>query len=191
MSVVRPPSPQTFSDRTIRTAAAVLQFTPDVTQSFGVKNRVDSADPVWDWPAVVTGVGPAGGGKRLEFETMTDMFRRRARWAGGCLMAVAVVGVTVGHVQAFYFGGWPGDGLPKTRTLLPENAPKEGSPPSAQLREERPPPDTFKDERENPTVVPPTETPETPPPVVPEPTTVALAGLGIGVAVLARWRRRG
>jgi hypothetical protein len=82
--------------------------------------------------------------------------------------------------QAFYFRGWPGDGVPKPPTIIKPTAPPEDNPPSGRPRPPTPPVDTPR----GPTGG------ENPPSGTPEPGTLALAAIGLGALVL-RQRRKG
>jgi hypothetical protein len=104
---------------------------------------------------------------------------RRLRW----LIAGAVGVLTAGEAPAFYFKGWPGDGLVNPPSLIQSTAPTWGNPPSGRLYEDM-----------NPVSRPPREwTGETEAPQqVPEPTALVLAAVGIagmGVRRLAARRR--
>jgi hypothetical protein len=98
------------------------------------------------------------------------------RWA-----AAATVGLVAANgAGAFFFKGWPGDGLPRERTLVPPSTQTNEPPDETEWPPYRPPP--------------PDRTPTGPdgknPPGVPEPATAVLAAVGVGVAALARRRKR-
>jgi len=117
---------------------------------------------------------------------MTRRTRFFVPWSMRCVAAVAAGMLMTNGASAFFFKGWPGDGLPRERTLLP---------PSSQNNE--PPGETEWPPYRPPTEPPPTKPPPTGPtgenpPGVPEPATGLLAMVGIGVAAFARRRvRRG
>ncbi|MFO0848660.1 MAG: hypothetical protein U0871_08915 [Gemmataceae bacterium] len=93
-----------------------------------------------------------------------------ARWA-----AVLAVGATsAGPASAFYFKGWPGDGLRTPPSLIQPSAPSWANPPSVRTWTE-PPPITR----------PPKEWTEEPnrPQQVPEPATLVLAPTGLAGGV--------
>ena len=99
----------------------------------------------------------------------------RIRLRRAATIAAVLAGMGLGgSAQAFYFRGWPGDGVPKPPILVTPNAPTDDNPPSA-----RPP-------------EPPGVTPQSPggpngPSGTPEPATLALAAVGLGVLA---WRKR-
>ena len=78
---------------------------------------------------------------------------------------------------AFYFAGWPGDGIPRTPSLITPGQSSSQIVPSP----------LFSDELKTRI---PVERTSTETPATPEPTTAALAVLGLGaVAVVRAWRR--
>jgi hypothetical protein len=96
-------------------------------------------------------------------------------WSLRSAAAVAIGLFAANGASAFFFKGWPGDGLPRERSLLP---------PSTQTNQ--PPGET-----EWPPYVPPGPGPGPGPnPGVPEPATAVLAAVGVGVAALLRRRKR-
>ncbi len=87
------------------------------------------------------------------------------RWGLACAaMALALASPT--SAQAFYWTGWPGAGVSEPPSLIPR-----------QVVEEFPPPKTPLD-------------PSTPPKQVPEPATLVIAGLGLGVLGLRKVLKR-
>jgi hypothetical protein len=96
-------------------------------------------------------------------------------WAARCAAAAAVGLIVAAEAQAFFFKGWPGDGLPRERTLIPPGANTPGNPPPPNFWIEEPP-------------EPPPGNQS--PPEIPEPSTVLLAAVGAGVVALARRRRK-
>ena len=82
--------------------------------------------------------------------------------------AIAMVIISAANAQAFYWPGWPGAGVTEPPSLTPK-----------QIVEEFPPPKEPLD-------------PKDPPKQVPEPATLVIAGLGLGVLGLRKlrpWRR--
>jgi hypothetical protein len=132
---------------------------------------------------------------------MAERTRDRLRRAARCLAAAGVGLVAAADAEGFYFVGWPGDGLPRDKTLVPSAAPRAGNPPSAQSQvagnSDAPradQPDRDADERQPPPDdrPPDDDWPERPPPteVTPEPATFVSAGIGLAALGLGVWRRR-
>ena len=90
-------------------------------------------------------------------------FARRWKLAG---VALFIVLLAPSPTQAFYWPGWPGAGVTEPPSLTPR-----------QIVREVPPPTT------------PTES-TVPPKGVPEPATLVIAGLGLGVLGLRRVLKR-
>jgi hypothetical protein len=103
-------------------------------------------------------------------------------------LGVSAAGLLAGGpAAAFYFPGWPADGLPRAPTLLGPSV-RLWTPPG-QPGGDRPPPPIDRP----PTDIPPGEWVDKPPApqVVPEPATIALAALGLGaIAVRRSWATR-
>ncbi len=92
---------------------------------------------------------------------------------------VAIVGLSAAPATAFYFPGYPGDGMPLRPTVMAPGIERPGSQPSPILAE-----DPLDPSSADPPL------PLDPPPDVPEPATVALAAIGVGVVAVRRWVRR-
>jgi hypothetical protein len=117
---------------------------------------------------------------------MTNRFRIRT--AAGIVAAALALVIDPPAARGFYFAGWPGAGLPAPLTLIPPGAPPEGNPPGEWFAAEKPP-----DHLAEP-VRPPSGGPGEVGPVValvPEPATLALAAVGLGVLAARRLRRAG
>jgi hypothetical protein len=108
---------------------------------------------------------------------MTRRIRFSVPWSVRCVVAVAVGLVVSNGAGAFFFKGWPGDGLPRERTLLPPSTQTTEPPGETEWPPYRPPPPGEGPKGGNP-------------PGVPEPATGLLAAVGVGVVALARRRRR-
>jgi len=92
-------------------------------------------------------------------------------------MAVIAVAITCQPAHGFYFVDWPaGPKVPPT--LLPPGSNQPGNPPDRNFQ----PPGVTK---------PPGGGPGDETPATPEPSTASLAALGIGLAVVYRFRHRG
>ena len=90
----------------------------------------------------------------------------------GCYLDVLLANVVLS--QAFFFRGWPGDGIPKTPVIITPKAHNDDNPPSGRTPDDWPPGTTY--------------TPQGPggPNGVPEPGTLALAAVGLGVLALRK-----
>ena len=84
----------------------------------------------------------------------------------GASAAVAMVVISAANAQAFYWPGWPGAGVAEPPSFTPK-----------QVVEDFPPPKTPLD-------------PTDPPKQVPEPATLVIAGLGLGVLGLRKVLKR-
>ena len=101
-------------------------------------------------------------------------YLKRLRLGLSGLLVVCCVGSSS---PAFYFAGWPGDGIPRTPSLITPGQSSNQIVPSP----------LFSDELKTRI---PVERTGTETPATPEPTTAALAVLGLGaVAVVRAWRR--
>jgi hypothetical protein len=106
----------------------------------------------------------------------------RARRVASFAAAAAVAAFVASPASAFYFRGWPGDGVPRDRNLV---APKDRFTDTRPGRTtDRPPgPDDFPPGPSGP--------PQPPGSATPEPGSVVLAAIGLGlVGVLRRKLRR-
>jgi hypothetical protein len=90
----------------------------------------------------------------------------------------AVIAAAAGPADAFYFPGWPADGLPRTPMLYGSNTGYGPGPIQTEVFISQPPP----------RFVEPPDRPETPQ-TVPEPATLALAVLGLGAVGVCRKAR--
>jgi PEP-CTERM motif-containing protein len=111
---------------------------------------------------------------------MTRRMRFVVPWTMRAAAAAAVGLVAANGASAFFFKGWPGDGLPRERSLLPPSTQTNQPPGETEWPPYRPPTDQP----------PPEEHPKPTPPGVPEPATGLLAAFGVGVAAIARRRKR-
>ena len=98
--------------------------------------------------------------------------RARFRRGGIALAVSAAVMAAPGAAQAFYWFGWPGSGMSEPPSITPR-----------QCANESPQPETPFGPRIS--EVPP-ETPKN----VPEPATIVIAGLGLGVVGMRKWMKR-
>jgi hypothetical protein len=93
-----------------------------------------------------------------------------------------MVGSTVtGSAPAFYFKGWPGDGLKTPPSLIQPTAPSWSNPPSGRTdTDQHTPPNTPHESTDQPKPPTPQETPE--------PGTLVLAAMGLAGMGLRRFR---
>ena len=103
------------------------------------------------------------------------MARTRIRRVARFAAAAAVALVVASPASAFYFRGWPGDGIPRDRNLV---APNDRFTDTEVGRVEIRPRDPDEDE------TPTTNT------ATPEPGSLALAAIGLGVVGVLRRKRR-
>jgi PEP-CTERM motif len=111
------------------------------------------------------------------------MIPTRIRWAVAWPTAVLACLALSPAARAFFFRGWPGEGVPKVPTLTRPIPTDTDSRPPGVIREPNP---------DDHTSAPGGGSPNTPvsPAGTPEPGTAVLAALGAGVVALARWRRK-
>ncbi len=107
------------------------------------------------------------------------MFTTKLQW----LAAPMVVTLTAGPAAAFYFPGYPGDGLPPRPTVMAPGVARLALPPDGIRADDPLDPPTFLDSLGPPPLL-------DPPPDVPEPATLALAVAGVGVVAVRRGVRR-
>ena len=104
-----------------------------------------------------------------------------SRCLGVLLVTLAVSVLSPASGQAFFFFAWPGELSTQARTLIPPGEDSLANPPSARRQ----------DAEKSPSEQPANESPPDPPtPLVPEPGTAVMSGIGVLMIGTVHWWKR-